>query len=447
MARQALGGMAWGIWAASAMLLASRFFVLPGYGAWAAAAAAAAFAAKFALSVNTRPMRKEALRALDRHVPHNLILAAGSLPGNGGTLEEQLMREAAGRSDRALSEFRRTKGRWMERRTAAWIGSGFCVLFLLQLSPSPAQQEAREDETEREIVSTMKKEVEKLRGRADDDLSDRLADLAAGLDRATAPEEAIGEAVKLQRELSLRDRLGEKAGERPSDGGHTISDAEAAEALAKIAGDADEQLAGLGRSASDSGIAIRPPEEAAEAGDHGDGETEHGDQGGQPPPSSGKTGDAGEQGPQDGASSGDGGQGSGEGNGESGDGKGPGGGEGDGEGKGEGNGEGSGGNGRGPDEPGTGTGAGGMGSGSRDFVSTPPPVLDDRAPIPDTGPAPPGGTGRKGAVAAEKGSVRPYVEAFGEYRDVYLKDAGRLGLPEDLQKVLSDYFSSMERRE
>ncbi len=88
-----------------------------------------------------------------------------------------------------------------------------------------------------------------------------------------------------------------------------------------------------------------------------------------------------------------------------------------------------------------------MGQGSRDLVSTPPPGFDPRAPVQDTGKQEDGGRTEKGTVPAGKGTVRPYGEATGDYRDAYMEDAGRLGLPEDLQRILSDYFSSIENRD
>ena len=49
---------------------------------------------------------------------------------------------------------------------------------------------------------------------------------------------------------------------------------------------------------------------------------------------------------------------------------------------------------------------------------------------------------REGLV--ERGTLRPYQEVVGKYKDAYLKGSEKMGLPADLQRVLSDYFSSIE---
>ena len=46
-----------------------------------------------------------------------------------------------------------------------------------------------------------------------------------------------------------------------------------------------------------------------------------------------------------------------------------------------------------------------------------------------------------------KGSVRPYSEVVGSYKDSYLKSSERMELPPDLQRIVQDYFSSIEKNE
>jgi len=46
-----------------------------------------------------------------------------------------------------------------------------------------------------------------------------------------------------------------------------------------------------------------------------------------------------------------------------------------------------------------------------------------------------------------KGSVKPYDEVVGSYKDSYLKSSDRLQLPTDLQRIVQDYFSSIETSE
>ena len=44
----------------------------------------------------------------------------------------------------------------------------------------------------------------------------------------------------------------------------------------------------------------------------------------------------------------------------------------------------------------------------------------------------------------ERGTLRPYKEVVGQYKDAYLTGADKMELSPDLQRILSDYFSSIE---
>ncbi|QUW21728.1 hypothetical protein JSQ81_18410 [Sporosarcina sp. Marseille-Q4063] len=44
----------------------------------------------------------------------------------------------------------------------------------------------------------------------------------------------------------------------------------------------------------------------------------------------------------------------------------------------------------------------------------------------------------------ERGTIRPYNEVIGNYKKSYLESTGKMNLSPDLQRVLSDYFSSIE---
>ena len=43
-----------------------------------------------------------------------------------------------------------------------------------------------------------------------------------------------------------------------------------------------------------------------------------------------------------------------------------------------------------------------------------------------------------------KGSIRPYEEVVGAYKNSYLESSDRLQLPKDLQNVVQSYFTSIE---
>ena len=51
---------------------------------------------------------------------------------------------------------------------------------------------------------------------------------------------------------------------------------------------------------------------------------------------------------------------------------------------------------------------------------------------------------RETNAPTERGTVRPYTEVVGSYKDSYLKSADKMKLPPDLQRILADYFSSIE---
>jgi hypothetical protein len=51
---------------------------------------------------------------------------------------------------------------------------------------------------------------------------------------------------------------------------------------------------------------------------------------------------------------------------------------------------------------------------------------------------------QKGAVPAEKGEARPYSDVVGDYSDSYFSSAEGMKLPADLQKVVEQYFTTIE---
>ncbi|CAM5221409.1 putative protein OS=Ureibacillus acetophenoni OX=614649 GN=SAMN05877842_12511 PE=4 SV=1 [Ureibacillus acetophenoni] len=53
---------------------------------------------------------------------------------------------------------------------------------------------------------------------------------------------------------------------------------------------------------------------------------------------------------------------------------------------------------------------------------------------------------RKGPVAVTKGTIRPYEEVIGQYKDRYMESSERMQLPKDLQEIVQSYFSSLESK-
>src|SRR5690606_33371287 len=93
------------------------------------------------------------------------------------------------------------------------------------------------------------------------------------------------------------------------------------------------------------------------------------------------------------------------------------------------------------------TGAGaGTGQGNREMLSIPSRIggtgetAIDEGELSESEPA----SVEKGPVDAERGTVRPYREVVGTYSESYFSSAERMKLPPDLQKIVEQYFSSIE---
>lgn len=430
--RTAVRGVSAGAVTAVLLLAASRWFVWPGYADDAVMAAALAAVGVFAYRCRRAPSRSQSVRVLDSFSRDNVILAAETDGIREGPLSAALADEAAEAAGLALARFRNRKGKWTEHKPLLVACSAFAVAAALALFPSSAQQEAQEAEEERGIIENLADHVNELADRTEDrETEKRLVDLSEKIRSADTPEAAVRETVKLQRELSLEERLADHPGKNAGQtaGERILTPGEAAEALAAFSGDAEERLARMGRT--------------SEAEKHAsDGEQRTGSPG---------NADRHERGePQSGSSSGNGGDGETEGNGDkaqNNDGRGTESGSGDGNNEAGDTGSGSGSN--GGKGAGSGSGRSGQDSGNNDrnLVSTPRSIPDPEESVLDPGPQKDGTSAADSVVPAEKGDVRPYEEVQGEYLDAYVEQAGRLNLPEDLQQVLSDYFSSIDKRE
>lgn len=440
--RTTVRGLAFGALTAAALLAASRLFVWPGYAGYTAMVAVAAVFVIFAYEWRKAPSRPDSVRMLDSFGKDNVILAAETDGRREGALSDALADAAAEEVSGAMDRFRKRKGRWLEPRPLLIACFAAAVTAGLSLFPSSAQLEAQEAEEEQQIIEDLADHVTDLAEQTEDpEIEKRLSDLAEQIRSADSPEEAVRETVKLQRELSLEERLAERPPNSPGQtaGERILTPGEASAALAEMSGDAEEQLARMGRTSGAGEHASLGEKGTGPAVDEGEKDSSSSDKNG-----GGESGTEGK-----GSSSGENGNDSeGTGN-EAQDGSGNRGGtqSGDGTGSDRAGEAGSGSN--AGDAPGSGSKGTGQGSGDgdRNLVSTPqsPPETGD--PELDAGPRKEGTSAAESLVPAEKGDVRPYAEVQGEYREAYVEHAGRLGLPEDLQKVLSDYFSSIDKRE
>ncbi|MDX1771416.1 MAG: hypothetical protein R3328_07815, partial [Planococcaceae bacterium] len=97
---------------------------------------------------------------------------------------------------------------------------------------------------------------------------------------------------------------------------------------------------------------------------------------------------------------------------------------------------------------GQGLGAG-QGSGSRDLLSVPSRIGGSSQSSTDSGKLGEGSSAEEQKTDAPiaRGTVKPYGEVIGNYKDSYLNSSKRMQLPPDLQRIVQDYFSSIETRE
>ncbi|MEK3935265.1 hypothetical protein MKY41_08050 [Sporosarcina sp. FSL W7-1349] len=457
---------------ATALLIVavSRLFVWPHYMRIAAIAAGVVLVSSLLYLFYRRVKRMDAIRKLDAYLADNLLLTALTVNEAETHLASALVRSAETEVADAFERFKKREKHYVNGKMLTGFGIATILLAVLILFPSEAQREAEAGVKEKEIVEELKKEVKELAKKEPvPEAKKELDSLVDKLQELKIPEEILREVVKKQKELKLQEQdLAEKstAGESDETSADQLSEeeleqlkslAKLADALARNVGKAQTALNKIGKAPSLPALASgNPTSENSSSGNSGSQSPtgEPGSAEGQPGAGAGEgdsqsvgTGQSGQN-----PSSGQGtGQGSNQGQGNSGQGQGQGNtgsGQGTGQGTGQGNGQGGTGSGFGGSGTGNGQGAGaGTGSGGRTLLSIPFERIGEKSE-----PSIVKGEHGKGDFIeerstdgpVEKGSIRPYPEVVGEYKESYLQSADKLQLPSDLQNVLSDYFSSIE---
>lgn len=392
---------------------------------------------------------KEALHRLDAFYPHNELVTALSFNDRKNLLVQSLIQKAENESPKAFDRFKkRQKVVWKPK---VLIGIMLLVMGIgiLSFFPSATQQEALEVEKEHKIINEIEKEVAKLEKKTTNaEAKKQLQELSSKLKDIESSEEALREVVKKQKELKLQEqKLKEKEALAKQEnaenaGGLSAEEQKQLEELAALqkgltdtAKSSQTALSKLGKPISfdlQNAIASELGSESAEnEGEQGDSSEEQVD----PNSDSQKEGQQGDS--QDGNNSKEG-QSS---NGQNGQGQGQGQGQGNGsQGSGSGNGKG---NGQGPSGGGSGAG---LGQGSRDSLSIPNRIGGSNETSVDGGPLNEGKAvgEQKGQVPVTKGTIRPYEEVIGDYKDSYIESSERMQLPKDLQDIVQSYFSSIE---
>ncbi|MCG7334228.1 hypothetical protein MHZ95_02915 [Sporosarcina sp. ACRSM] len=435
------------------MIAATRLFVLPHYKAFALGAAGLALVVTIIYLVTKRSRPIEAIRRLDRYMPDNLLLTAMGVDEKDTHLAPALIQAAESEVAHAFEGFKKRRKAYLNALMLAGIIGLSAVLVMLLLIPSEAQLEADAIAKEQEIIEEMKQDVHELIAKETlPDVKKELLELTEKLQQAETSEEALKELVKKQKEMRLKEkRLAERKehSAQSEDASDTWAQAEEKELdalgrlsdeLAKNAGKAHTALNHIGKAPSLPALANAENSPSAIEEGETDPSTEVG---------------SGEN-QSDGNGQGVGEQEAGMGN-ESEQGEGQGEGQSQGQGQGQTQGEGTGqseeqglgqaqGQSQGSVSGGGGSGAG-KGSGGRNLLSIPhhrigekgdPSVVDGNL-----------GEGefieeRETEGPVERGTVRPYQEVVGQYKESYLQSTDRMKLPPDLQHILSDYFSSIE---
>ncbi|WP_342512761.1 hypothetical protein MKY34_19435 [Sporosarcina sp. FSL K6-1522] len=431
------------------VVVASRLFVLPYYGRIAWAMAVMVLVVTSVLIIYKRLRKNEAVHRLDAYMPDNLLITALDEQIGETHLARALTEAAESQIATAFEGFTKRKKHYTNpKMLGGFIVLATCLTLLIYF-PSEAQLEAGALEKEKELIEDIKKDVQDLIKKEPlPEVEKELQELGDKLMQAELSEEVLKELIKKQKELRLKEqRLADKKeaasqSDNPTD---ALTEAEEQE-LAELGELADQLAQQVGEAHSTLNKIGKAPTLPTLA----DGNSSTTTVDGKPGTAGGESQGAGtgegasqsQEGQENGEEKGSGqGQGS-----DSGQNAGSGQGQGQGAGQGEGQGAGSAGSEAGQGQGSSGSGAG-KGSGGRDLLSVPFDRLGEKGESSIVG----GNLGQGDFIEERetqgpvgKGTIRPYKEVVGDYKEAYLKSTDKMKLSPDLQHILSDYFSSIE---
>ena len=424
----------------------SRFFVLPYYSEIAFITGGIGFVTPLLLALMTRPKQRDALLCLDQFYPHNELVTVLTTKEQHPLLAT-LRTQAESQIDQVLGAFRKRPKQVLQKKVLAYaLGTG--VLFLLLLVfPAATQQEAKNIEADRAITKAIKKEAkQQLEKPVPEQAKKQLAELQKALEEAKTSEAALKELVKAQKELAKlsQDLLAETPEQQTTAKGELTALQEVNKTLAESASNAQSQMSALGKpidlstqkviasmNQQTSGATNQQSSNASANASTTAGQTGNATSSQSNGTASSSTSSNANQNSQSQSGQGQSGQGQGQGKGQS---QGQGG---QGSGQGTGSGQGSG---------GKGGLFGGSGSGGRDLIAVPQRIGEANEHTIDSGVQNEGeGIKEKGTVPATKGEVRPYADVLGTYEESYRQSTERLQLPNDLQQMVQQYFTEIEK--
>ncbi|MDN4495434.1 hypothetical protein [Ureibacillus aquaedulcis] len=446
----------------AAILLVSRLFVFSYYRDATIYVGICTFMAAVVYIWWKRVRGKEALHRLDRFYPHNELVTALSLGDESNPLVGSIIQKAVEESPAAFEHFKKRERTLWKPKALVGIILMMIIIGALSIFPSATQQQALVIEKEKDVINDLEKEVAELQEKSETkETKKQLQELQNKLNELDTSEEALREVVKKQKELKLQEQklkeqqnLAKQDSGEGTDGLTTEEQKQLGELmemqkeLANTANSTQTALSKLGKPISfdlQNAIASELGSESTEnssedeqidSSSEGDGQ-QSGNQGESQGDGQGNNGESGQNGEGSNSGSGQNGQGQGQGNSP-------------GNGSGSGSGQGTTGSGTGSGNGGTGSGKGGngagLGQGGRDLLSIPNRVGGGSETTVDGGPV---GEGtavgeQKGPVPVTKGSIRPYEEVIGDYKESYLESSERMQLPKDLQDIVQSYFSSVE---
>lgn len=426
------------------VLLVSRLFVFPYYGDVAFVSGIAALLLTGVYIWVKRVRKKEALMKLDEHYPNNELVTSLSFEDDGNPLVKSLLQKAVTASEPSYQKFKQRKKKLWRPPVLISILLTSILLGLLISFPSETQREAAAIEKENEIIKDLKKEIAKMEKQVNNKENKRqLEELKDRLKNIDSAEKALREVVKKQKELQLQElKLQENQGKNGE--GLTNEQKEQLKELAKmqkelknnlqntksqltkygtqISNDLLSEIASLSNNNSNSNNQNKNNQNNPNNQNNGNNNSVANNQ------NNNKSGSSNNQSNNNNKN-----QTNGNNNGNN---------NGNGNGNGSGNGNGN--------RPGSGSGGGGskggIGQGTRELLAIPKRIGEKGDVTVDSGPLGSSGNSnkQKGTVQATKGSVQPYSEVIGDYKNSYFESSQRMQLPKDLQSIVQSYFSSIE---
>ncbi|MGE7922061.1 hypothetical protein ACQKND_02625 [Viridibacillus arvi] len=424
------------------LMIVSRFFVFPYYSQIALIASIMIFVSWVLYILWTKPSKEHSIYALDGYFPHNQLRTVFSIDDTSTPLYQHLLKQTDDHAEIALLKFKAREKKIVH--VPYILGSFFIAvaIFALTLFPATTQLAAKDAEQENKIITDMKKEVKKLEKKAKSkEVKKELAKLQEKLKETKTSEEALREFVKKQKELQLKeqqllekkelaksDEKGEVKGLSKAEVKELADLQKANDLLMNKAKDAQTAMSQQGKPLSQSLQSALQNQQA-----NGQNQNQSATSNSNASQSSNQNGSS----SQNNSTSQSNTQSSPNQNGKN-QSQGQGQGQGQSQGQGQGQGNGS----------GTGQGAG-LGQGNRNLLAIPERIGSKGETSVDSGKM---GEGSAAEIhetengPVHKGSIRPYEEVVGSYKDSYFQTTDRLQLPKELQNIVQNYFSTIENK-